>query len=460
MTLKQKHQELGGIITASLSALLLSLLVLTSFAQKAKADESIHLSIGKAEVIQLNGEASEVLVSSPDIVDVSLPSSNRLYLMARGTGDANIFVFGENGEVMHRFELHVSIDEAVLQQTILDVLPDEEIEVRSVNRDLIVTGEYTSVSAAATARTIISRFVDSDANLIDLTTIRGQQQVMLRVRIVEVEKNILNELGLGGSLSDVVGNSTLSLASVATNGLTELPFMTGSLLYSSSSFGPVSLAVQALERDGMAHILAEPNLTALSGETASFLAGGEFPIPVAQDQSGAITIEFRKFGVSLAFTPTVMNDERIVLRLGTEVSSLSQEGQIELDNITIPALAVRRAETTIEMSSGGTLMIAGLLKSEASDSASGVPGAMDVPILGQLFRSDSFRANESELLIIVTALLVEPYGTPIAETATPPTETLPYNSVSDLGLEQSIEEGYGNNSIAETSLNGAGYIID
>lgn len=380
--------------------------------------EKLMLTEGKAEVIHLPAAAAEVLVSNPAIADVSLPSQRRLYIMAQRTGEANIFVFDAAGEVIRRYDVHVRIDEDKLADTLSQLMPSEAITVRTVGRNVMVTGEFSSTSAAQTGRMVIRRFVEDDENLMDLTSIRGAHQVLLRVRIVEVEKNILNELGVnpGFGPDSFFGNSvTASLATAAGLGLSSTPFATGSLLFSPGGFGPISLAVQALEQDGLAKLLAEPNLTAVSGETASFLAGGEFPIPVAQSRDGAITIEFRPFGVSLAFTPTVLSDDRIVLRLGTEVSSLSQEGAIELDNVIIPALSVRRAETTVEMASGGSLMIAGLLQSKTAKAVNGVPGVKNMPVLGSLFRSDSFKAGETELLVMVTALLVEPYAEQLAK---------------------------------------------
>jgi pilus assembly protein CpaC len=427
---------LNRIKTILASALLLALL--------STQASALELNVGKAQVLRLPREAAEVMVSNPAIADVQLPSANRLYLMARAVGDANVFVFGPDGDVITSYDIHVSIDEDTLIRTLRSVLPHEEISARTVNRDVILTGQFSSTSAAETGRQVARRFVEGDANLVDLTTIKGQQQVLLRVRIMEVQKNILNELGAGVNSdgTNIGGNAVVgTLATAIGNGLTEVPFATGSLLFSAGGFGPISLAVQALERDGRAKTLAEPNLTAVSGETASFLAGGEFPIPVSQDNTGAITIQFRSFGVSLAFTPTVMNDDRIVLRLGTEVSTLSQEGQIEMNDIVIPALAVRRAETTVEMGSGGSLMIAGLLKSDITRAASGVPGVSSMPVLGELFGSDSFRANQTELLVLVTAILVEPYSSQQAELVRP--------APADLGLSSDLSAVYGGGQPAQ-----------
>lgn len=213
--------------------------------------------------------------------------------------------------------------------------------------------------------------------------------------------------------------SGLDFSTIAGTGLTQPnPFLGGQLFFDDNQgFGPLKVALQALERQGLVNTLAEPNLTAISGETAGFLAGGEFPVPVGRDNEGNVTLEFKQFGVSLNFTPVVMSKDRISMQLATEVSALSDSNGLELVGTNIPGLTVRRAQTTVEMGSGGSIMIAGLIQSDTVNSFNGVPGIMDVPILGDLFKSKSFERNETELVIIVTPYLVEPFAKPEAELA-------------------------------------------
>lgn len=419
----------------------------------------VKLTVGKAEVMELPKQAAEVLVSNPAVAEVSLPSSDRIYLLGRSIGTANVFVFDDHGNVITRAEIAVGIDEAQLQEKFAAMLPGETIKAEVVNGDVVLSGAVSSPAAADVARRLARRFVEADENLVDLTTVRGENQVLLQVRIMEAQKSALNELGVDFSYGpDTIGRAVLQGATSSAVGLTSLPFGSGAWSIAPEGWGPISLTLRALEQDGFARTLAEPNLTAVSGEQASFLAGGEFPIPVAQDSDGTLTVEFRQFGVSLAFTPTVLSEDRISLRLGTEVSSLSTEGQITLNNLVIPALAVRRADTTVEMASGGSLMIAGLLQSDVINNASGLPGAKDMPVIGNLFKSKSFRANESELLIIVTAVMVRPDGRqdnmlsadrPVASQRVGPV---------DLGLSANLQSNYG--AGVPIDAEPVGYLID
>jgi pilus assembly protein CpaC len=239
---------------------------------------------------------------------------------------------------------------------------------------------------------------------------------MLKVKIIEAKRSVLREYGLESDYNALNSAATTSGHFNAVGGQTGLsaltPFATGNVFFTDDHFGPLKVAISALERDGLINTLAEPNLTAISGETAGFLAGGEFPVPTGRDTNGNITIEFKQFGVALNFTPTVLASDRIALQLSTEVSaksSVASDG-VTLSDTFIPGLTTRRAETTVQMGSGGTIMIAGLLKSEDVHSLNGFPGLQDLPVLGELFRSKSFARDESELVVLVTPYLVEPYA--------------------------------------------------
>ncbi|MCZ6845189.1 MAG: type II and III secretion system protein family protein, partial [Alphaproteobacteria bacterium] len=257
------------------------------------------------------------------------------------------------------------------------------------------------------------RFLAEKETLINQILVVGPNQVNLRVRIAEVSRTVLKNLGFNFDFLGTIGNFAFGLA-------TGRPFLTGigtaaGLVDSSGvlsgSFGGRNFdangIIDALEDEGLITLLAEPNLTALSGETASFLAGGEFPIPIV-DEDGKIHIEFKTFGVSLAFTPTIVSDDRISLKVMPEVSALSSAGAVQINGIVIPALTTRRANTTVELGSGQSFVIAGLLQADTNQSVNETPGLADIPILGALFRSTDFRRSESELVIIVTPYLVRP----------------------------------------------------
>ncbi len=459
------QQRLIGFI-----ALLLMLLMVVGLAQSASAStfvegsrefRSINLTFGKAEVIQLDRTAGEVLVGDSSIADARVPSPRRLYLLGRQIGHTTVFVFDSDGDIITRLEVHVRIDELTLNNTIHKLLPKErQIEVSTVNGDVVLAGTISSPSAADQLRRISRRFVAADENVIDMMTVAGELQVLLRVRIVELSRDTLYELGVESDFGDPLNPDNavdFLFNALPAVGLSATPFGVGSLLFSPGGFGPLSLVFNALEEEGMIQVLAEPNLTAITGETAKFLAGGEFPIPVDQDDDG-ISIEFKPFGVSLAFTPTVLSADRISLRLGTEISALSNEAAITLSSVSIPSLTVNRAETVVEMGSGGSLMIAGLIQSELVKNARGLPGIKDVPVIGRLARSDAFSRNESEVIIMVTPVLVKPYRNGIAQdVAVAPSET-----PIELGMMDRLKTVYGDKALTglDQSQQSHGYLLD
>ena len=430
------------------------------FAPQSRDMQPMSLTIGKAEIIDLPRVAGEILIADAAIADARVAGNRRLYLMGRTAGDTTIFVFDPRGEVMVRLELHVHVDELTLRQTLKTVLPNEKITVQAVNRDIVLTGTPSSTAVAEQARRIARRFTANDESLIDLMNVQGAHQVLLRVRIAEVDRNALQELGVQTNFGNgIQQNNSLDFVFSAAQaiGLTASPFGAASLLFSPGGFGPINLIMNALERDGLVHVLAEPNLTAVSGETARFLVGGEIPVPVAQE-SGQVTIEFRPIGVSLSFTPTVMSEDRISLRLGTEVSSTSEVGAIVSSGLQIPGISSRRAETVVEMGSGGSLMIAGLIQSRTVNGLNGLPGLKDTPILSRLFQSDSFRREETEVIMIVTAMLVKPYGEPVANRAE---RAQNITAALDLGLIEQMKQTYGADRMIGIEPNGQqGYIVE
>lgn len=403
--------------------------------QSAPSD-MVKLTVGKAEVIKLDGAVADIMVADPKVADVSALQSDKLYVVGLSLGDTNIIALDSKGNVLRRIDLHVSIDTKAIETMISDLFPmEKDVRVRMIGDQAALTGVVSTPSVAQKIARLVTAHIGEvqnkdmkiDEAIENLLEVRGEQQVTLRVRILEVSRDILKEFGLETSANDpneagasLFGRSPPSavnglMGSVGVNGntgLTEDPFGVTSLIFDSgiNGLGNIQLLLNALERDNLANVLAEPNLTAVSGEQAGFLAGGEFPVPIGRDRDGNIVIEYKQFGVSLNFKPIVLSEDRISLQLNTEVSSLDPGKGITLSDIQIPGLDVRRASTTVEINSGGSLMMAGLLKSENLKGMSGLPGVKDTPVIGDLISSKSFERQETELVVIVTPYLVQPYA--------------------------------------------------
>lgn len=477
-----------------LSLALCTMLGLSFVAQGAdRISKTVTLTAGKADTIDLGQAVADVLVANPAIADVGTLRSSRLYIVGKSIGDTNVLAFDDAGNQLADITVRVRVDDKTLRDSLREFFPDEKIEVRTVRQDIVLTGGVSTPAVANQVRDLASRFATiQDRPIVDLMHVRGEQQVMLKVKVIEAQRKVLREYGINTDLRATGGDTSANFSSVVGTGLSALaPFGGGSIVTDpAGSFGPLTVGVQALERDGLINTLAEPNLTAISGETAGFLAGGEFPVPTGRDQNGNITIEFKEFGVALNFTPTVLSSDRISLQLATEVSARSDEDGLTLVNTRIPGLTVRRADTTVQMASGGTLMIAGLIKSDTLDNFNGMPGIKDVPILGELFKSKSFSRGESELIILVTPYIVKPYAEAAAieqpayyegygissaglqrpdlkpeNTITPVSASLPRRDNTNNALSRSfihnLQTVYGKNAPAKVG-NGTsyGYIVD
>lgn len=384
------------------------------------------LEIRKGQLLRLERPAAAVFVADPEVADVQAHSPTLVYVFGRRAGATTLYAVDENEDVLIRREVMVEHHLSGLQSVIREVAPDSRIEVRSVDGGIILDGSVRDPVKAQELREIAGRYLGENETLINRLTVAAPTQVNLRVRVAEVSREVTKLFGINWDAIFSPGEFAFGL-------MTGRPFTTGLGLPFLPAADPGGVAnslsgryqngsvdingiIDALEREGLVNVLAEPNLTALSGETASFLAGGEFPVPVGQDDN-EITIEFKQFGVSLAFTPTVLNAGRISLRVRPEVSDLSEKGAIQISGLVIPALATRRAETTVELGSGQSFAIGGLISNSTRNNVDKVPGLGDLPILGTLFRSNSFRRSESELVIMVTPYLVAPVG--LDQLATP-----------------------------------------
>jgi pilus assembly protein CpaC len=377
----------------------------------------VPLGIGKSVAIDLPADIKDVLVADPTIANAVVRSSRRVYMIGVKVGQTNIFFFDAEGKQIAGFDIAVTRDLNGLRGALKQSMPESDIRVEGVGDGIMLAGSATSPAEAQQAYDLASRLAGDNTKVVNGITVRGRDQVMLKVTVAEVQRDVIKQLGIDLSGSTNYGSAVINYA-------TSNPFSaTGQALSSATTLGAttnnLSASLRAMERAGVIRTLAEPNLTAISGETASFVAGGEFPIPnglscdttksppVCQAQ-----IDFKKFGVSLVFTPVVLSEGRISLKVMTEVSDLSTENAITLQvpgstqSLTIPSINTRRAETTVEIPSGGSLALAGMIQEQTKQQINGLPGLMQVPILGALFRSRDYINHQTELMVLVTPYTV------------------------------------------------------
>jgi pilus assembly protein CpaC len=430
----------------------------------AADQRGIELEIGKGTVIQLRHAASTVFVANPAVADVQVKSPTLIYVMAKAPGETSLFASDAGDHILLQSPIRVTLNLSRLRTTLSQLLPGEPIKVDSIEGAIVLTGTVSSPAHSADAQAIAALFANQQAqqqnqgqtstssqngmqfnvqssmtplgnnnqngasqssgsaqgsqnaqatppSVINRLAVIAPNQVNLRVRVAEVARNTLRELGINWNhTSGVGGRYTFS-----TDNPVLLPNQFEENLLRIGLFGPaanpITAQLDAMAQEGLITTLAEPNLTAMSGQTASFLAGGEFPIPVATATSNGIptvTIEFKKYGVAIDFVPTILDSHRISLRIRSEVSQLTQQGAIQSNGITIPAIQVRRAETSVELGSGDSFAIAGLLQNNGEHDISKIPALGDLPVLGPLFRSDRYQRQETELVVLVTPVLVQP----------------------------------------------------
>ena len=377
---------------------------------------TLAIQVNQGQLVRIDKPVESVFVANAEIADVAIKSPQLIYVFAKRPGTTTLYAVGDNDEILASITLSVTHNLSRLDRAIADLMPGRNISATSIEGAIVLTGMVSSPGEAEDARRLAARFIGTGEEVINRLQINAPNQVNVRVRIAEINKSVLRNLGINWDTAIQQGGFAFGL-------LTAFPVVAGSTLLGSTgtsttptvSAGPLDLTatMDLLAQEGLVSLLAEPNLTAVSGQTATFLAGGEFPIPVSQDNN-TVTVEFRQFGVSLAFTPTILNSNRINMRVRPEVSSTSTQNQTTTGDFVVPSLVVRRAETTVELASGQTFAIAGLVQSQNSITANEVPGLGDIPILGELFKSDQFQHNESELVILATPYVVQPISNPAA----------------------------------------------
>ncbi|TIX51323.1 type II and III secretion system protein family protein [Alteraurantiacibacter aquimixticola] len=399
--------------------------------------QDIVLSIGRGELVTVPGNMADIFVANDNVADVQVKSQRQLYVFGLSGGETTIYASNAAGDIIWSANIRVGSNIDSIDQMLALAMPEAQISVATMGTNtVLLTGTVAAPEDAAEAERLVSAFVGDDTNVISRLRMATPLQVNLRVRFAEVSRSLVRSLGVNLTTIDTTGGfqfglgqgrdpfTTFAPGTITCSSANCTATLSDGSTTSGSGFSAISpgttlggvgsllgldigAALDLAEREGLVTTLSEPNLTALSGETAEFLAGGEFPIPLSQGL-GTTTVEYKNYGVGLSYTPTVLSNGRISMRVAPEVSELSSQGAVTLNGFQIPALTIRRAETTIELGSGQSFMIAGLLSNNANNTIDKAPGVGDLPILGNLFRSTEFRRGETELVIVVTPYLVEP----------------------------------------------------
>ncbi len=378
----------------------------------------LPLGISKSVVVDLPREIKDVLVADPKIANAVVRSARRAYIIGAAVGQTNIVFFDADGQQIAAYDIAVTRDLNGVRAGLKQAMPQADIRIEGVGDGIVLSGSVASPAEAQQAQEIAARLAGSPEKVVNSIVVRGRDQVMLKVTVAEVQRNIIKQLGVDLSANLTYGTAVVNFNN--NNPFTALgrPLTDGSTVASfgkSAGLPAVTATIRAMENAGVVRTLAEPNLTAISGESATFIAGGEFPIPTGvtcQSAAGGSTgpcspsISFKKFGISLNFTPVVLAEGRISLRVMTEVSEVSNENSITTSGFTIPSVKTRRAETTLEIPSGGSMAMAGLIQDQTKQAISGLPGMAQVPVLGTLFRSRDFINNQTELMVLVTPYVV------------------------------------------------------
>lgn len=450
------HASTAAIGMALAASLAIGIAVATPVAAvAAEAPDGITLSVGRGQLVRLPSAMSDLFVADDKVADVQVRSPTQLYIFGKGAGETTISATNKAGTVIYSNTVRVGANLSSVGQMLKLAMPDAAITATPMNGLVLLTGTVAAPADVEEAQRLTQAFVGEGVQVVSRLQSATPLQVNLQVKIAEVTRDFIKQVGVNLLTRDTTGGFQFGIAQGRNFGsITDLntsafprldastlfglpagsialpfnpqtgQFIVGGTTYNLNQLGQgagrtnlglagklfgldIATALDLAETDGLVTTLAEPNLTALSGETASFLAGGEIPIPISQGL-GAVSIEYKQYGVSLSFTPTVLADGRISLRVRPEVSQLSSAGSVTLNGFTVPGITTRRAETTIELGSGQAFMIGGLMSNSHNNSIDKAPGLGDLPVLGAMFRSNSFRRNETELVIVVTPYLVKP----------------------------------------------------
>jgi pilus assembly protein CpaC len=381
----------------------------------------LALGIGKSMIIDLPRDIKDVLVADPKIANAVVRSPQRAYIIGAGVGQTNVVFFDSEGQQIAAYDIAVKRDLNGVRAALRQMLPVAGIQAEGIGDSVMLTGSVSSPIEAQQAGDVAARLVGGADKVVNSIVVRSRDQVMLKVSVAEVRRDIIKQLGVDLSASMNYGTAVVNFNNTNPFTANNSPLVPGNGLTASAlnkaGLPSVTATLRAMESAGVVRTLAEPNLTAISGESATFISGGEFPIPTGvtcqTTTAGAIgqcvqTVSFKKFGISLNFTPVVLTEGRISLRVMTEVSEVSLENSLQggAGGTTIPSIKTRRAETTLEIPSGGSMAMAGLIQEQTKQAVNGLPGIDQLPVLGQLFRSQDFVNNQTELMVIVTPYVV------------------------------------------------------
>ncbi|WP_281824033.1 type II and III secretion system protein family protein [Jannaschia rubra] len=431
---------------------------------EGRTQGALRVPLNRAIVLESDAAFAESSIANPLIADIATLSDRTVYVLGKLPGRTTLTLLGPDGRLMTNVEVHVTPDIAEFKERLRELLPSERIEVRTANDGIVLSGTVSSVAKLDQALEIAERYAPE--RVLNLMGVGGTQQVQLKVRFAEMRRTVSKELGASLGISGTDLNTPGIAAPGGFTGTTGVAGAAGALQINvGTSSLNLNLLLEALEEKGVVRTLSEPNLTALSGQTASFLAGGEFPIPQI-DTEGNVGVEFKPFGVTLDFTPTVVDGDIINLVLNSEVSSIDPGDGTSVGNgAVIPSLNVRRANSTVELRDGQSFAIAGILQDDFQDNARQVPFLGDLPVLGALFRSADYQRRQTELVIIVTAHLVQPTrGEALAlptDRIRPPTENelFLYGHLS--GATTNTRASTGGSAVAAQDFSGNyGYVME
>ena len=376
----------------------------------------LALGIGKSVVIDLPRDIKDVLVADPKIANAVVRSSQRAYIIGAAVGQTNIVFFDSAGQQIAAYDIAVKRDLNGVRAALKQTLPNADIQIEGVGDGVMLSGSVSSPIEAQQAGDLAARLAGGPEKVVNSIVVRGRDQVMLKVTVAEVARSIVKQMGIDLSATMNYGSSVVTFNNSNPFTAYGQPLVSGNSLTTSFGSTPsVKATLRAMESAGVVRTLAEPNLTAISGESATFIAGGEFPIPTGvtctTTAAGSVgqcapSIAFKKFGISLNFTPVVLTEGRISLRVMTEVSEVSNDNSISISGISVPSIKTRRAETTLEIPSGGSMAMAGLIQDQTKQAINGLPGLSQLPVLGSLFRSRDYVNNQTELMVLVTPYIV------------------------------------------------------